>query len=241
MSRSLLNGALFPSFPLSPFLVLLLPLGATGARAEPTRILVGSAATLATPIPTRPMEDRRFDFELPAQGLVELAWEAAPGALFYQLQVAVGGDFSALANESQQLVLGEPATRVELVGPPAGAYSWRVAAIDDQGRRGPWSRIRRFSVNEGPPPAEGEGPELEIGSAVPLGSKVLVRGTATTEGRVEAWVNGVPSGEVPVGEGGEFSVMLDANQIGRNLVRLVAMDKRGQTTIRQTSFYFSGH
>ena len=78
-------------------------------------------------------------------------------------------------------------------------------------------------------------------STTPLGAKAIVRGRTDTDGRLEAWVNGVPSGDVPLASGGDFSVMLDANLLGKNVVRLIAVDKRGRTSYAETSFRYSGN
>ena len=34
--------------------------------------------------------------------------------------------------------------------------------------------------------------------------------------------------------------MLDANTLGRNVVRILAVDKRGRTSTRETSFNYGG-
>jgi len=220
--------------------LILLTLGSSRADAAPTRLSPGSSAQVTAPALMRPMDERRFDFEEPAEGVVEVAWDESPGAVLYWLQVSESEDFSALANEKQQLVVGDPPTRAEIVGLPAGGYYLRVAAVDDQGRRGTWSPLRRFSVNEGPPPAAGEGPALEITSAVAAGDMVIIHGTASSGVRIEASVNGMPGGELTVGDEGDFSMMVEANVLGQNAVTLLAVDKSGRTTTRETSFHYGG-
>lgn len=227
---------------LKPALVLSLTLllAAFSAAAAPTRISLGSSSEVSAPGQTRPMDERRFDFEKPAEEVIELAWSELPRAALYQVQISGSDDFSSPLNERQQLVLGEPATRAELSGLPAGGYYWRVAGVDSQGRRGTWSSVRRFSVNEGPPPATGEGPPLKISSAVPAGDRVIISGTTVAGVRVEASVNGEAAGDIPVNDSGEFSAMLDANVLGRNVVRLIAVDERGRSSTAETSFHYGG-
>ena len=230
-SRSLLAIAL---------LLGLAPAAPPAARAA-VRLETSPAADVPPPMTTRPMNQRRFDFEDPSQGTITLAWEAVPGAKLYQVQLSRSEGFAELLNPSHQFVLGDGATSAELAGLPEGGYYWRVAAIDGKGRRGHWSRVTLFSVNEGPPPAADEGPQLQISSTTPVGDKAIVKGRTNTDGRLEAWVNGVPAGDVPIAGDGEFSVMLDANLIGKNVVRLIAVDKRGSVTYAETSFRYSGN
>ncbi len=220
--------------------LLLLAYGPSSAGAAPTRLDSGTRAAVTAPALIRPMDERRFDFEEPAEGVVELSWDACRDATLYWMQVSEAEDFSLLANEKQQLVLGDPPTRAEIVGLPPGGYYLRVAAVDDQGRRGTWSKVRRFSVNQGPPPAAGEGPALEITSAVAAGDMVIIHGTAPSGVRIEASVNGMPAGELTVGDEGDFSMMVEANVLGQNAVTLLAVDKSGRTTTRETSFHYGG-
>lgn len=205
-----------------------------------TRIDLKAKSSVTAPALSRPMDERRFDFEDPAAGIVEMAWDASRGAALYRLQVSAKDDFSEPTNRNHQLVLGEHETRAEIAGLPAGGYYVRVAAIDSEGRQGSWSPVRRFSVNQGAPPATGEGPALVITNTVAAGSMVIVHGTATAGVRVEASVNGVLTNEVTVGDEGSFSLMVEANTIGRNAVKLMAIDRSGRSTTQDTSFYYGG-
>lgn len=221
-------------------LVMLLLAPVWPAAAAPVQIGLSASADIQPPLATRPMEQRRFDFEEPSTGTVPFAWEAVSGAALYQVQVSAEKDFSELKNPAQQFVLGGDTTEAQITGLPEGAYYWRIAAIDREGRRSAWSRQRGFSVNEGPPPAAGDGPSLTIASTTPAGIKCIVRGITSADGRLEIWVNGVPGGDVPIGEGGEFSALVDANQIGKNKIRLIAIDRSGSTAVAETSFHYHG-
>lgn len=208
--------------------------------ARTTRISLGSDAQVTAPALRRPLDERRFDFEEPAEGVVEISWDECRGAALYRVQVSEKEDFSEPLNRSHQLVLVDRETRVEFVGLPAGGYYVLVAAIDGEGRQGSWSPLRRFSVNQGAPPPAGEGPALVITDSVPAGAMVIVHGTTAPGVRVEASVNGVRSGEIIVGEGGAFSMMVEANSIGQNSVELLAIDKSGRSSTAATSFYYGG-
>ena len=131
---------------------------------------------------------------------------------------------------------------MEVVGLATGGYYWRVAAVDVDGNVGPWSRVRRFSVNAGlPAGSSAKAPDLKITGQTPIGAKVLIRGMTSPDARVEAYMNGRSAGDVPVGMEGDFSVMLDATAVGRNAIRLVAVNKEGGSAEAETEYWYSGN
>jgi hypothetical protein len=77
----------------------------------------------------------------PSRYEVDLDWEAVGGAKAYLLQISASEDFSHPIAEK----ITEDTTyrwRTDI----AGSYYWRVAAIDPEGERGPFSEFNTFSI-----------------------------------------------------------------------------------------------
>lgn len=68
------------------------------------------------------------------------SWTAVPGAAKYRIQISAAPDFTDIRVDREVV-------RTTYVGPgtlQAGAYYWRVAALDQKSSRGPWSADAQF-------------------------------------------------------------------------------------------------
>lgn len=115
------------------------------------------------PAPLSPPENGRLRDPLPQFG-----WAEPQGAASYQLEIATTPDFAdpVLRHEGltgESLALASPL--------PLGAYFWRIATTDTEGRQGPWGDVQSFEILE--PPADPSIQEVESGRgrlAIRLGS-----------------------------------------------------------------------
>jgi hypothetical protein len=97
---------------------------------------------LGRPQLVEPADRRSID---PAAGEVALAWEAIDGARGYRLQVAAGPLFTDSLVDDERTA---PAALLRIG--ETGSFFWRVAAVDERGDPGPWSRPRSFRAGSGP-------------------------------------------------------------------------------------------
>lgn len=104
-----------------------------------------SGLSEARPLPEAPILGRPEDnqeFLLTTTETVELAWTPVEGAASYALQVSQ----SRLFVNNVIDVENRTKTTATLGVGGAGSFLWRVAAIDNDGQRGPWSSMHRFRV-----------------------------------------------------------------------------------------------
>ncbi|NBT24993.1 MAG: hypothetical protein EBT09_00245 [Actinobacteria bacterium] len=104
----------------------------------------------ATPVPAATVVLQRIVLEQPAQDFVttvgasvEFRWKQVPGARKYRVQMCLADDCW------QDLRLERITDQVSMSYSPdrSGAWMWRVAAIGDNDRLGPWPEfLRRFSA-----------------------------------------------------------------------------------------------
>ncbi len=76
-----------------------------------------------------------------------LSWGGVPGAARYRVQVALEPSFRSRLIDRE---LTDPT--LDFTPDKPGAYVWRVASIDEQGRVGPFGEVRRLEVAPEPPP-----------------------------------------------------------------------------------------
>ena len=105
----------------------------------------------STPVPAATVVLQRIVLEQPAQDFVttagasvEFRWKQVPGARKYRVQMCLADDCW------QDLRLERITDQVSMSYAPdrSGAWMWRVAAIGDNDRLGPWPEfLRRFSAN----------------------------------------------------------------------------------------------
>ena len=77
-----------------------------------------------------------------------LSWSAVPGAARYHLQVNNIPIFEGTYNKIENW--GLSGTSYTIMGYPEAYFPrlyWRVQAIDANGRQGPWSEVREFTIS----------------------------------------------------------------------------------------------
>jgi hypothetical protein len=105
------------------------------------------------PVLTAPDDD--FEIFLDADVELVLTWAPVPGAQSYALQVAPSRFFVRNVIDVQDR--RETTAKVGLQG--EGTFVWRVAAVDANGVKSPWSELRRFRVTSAvESDASGSGP-----------------------------------------------------------------------------------
>lgn len=117
-------------------------IAADGLEGRDARTTFRLKARPQAPLLQEPGPDHRT-----SRAEVPLAWTRNPAAHRYRLQVADGADFAAPRLDRDNLV--DPGARLAL---PPGVTHWRVAGIDAQGERGPWSAAGRITREPEPPP-----------------------------------------------------------------------------------------
>lgn len=120
--------------------------GTTREVGELERVTqVAGGLSQAKPLPRAPLLDQPDDnreFSLAATNIVRLTWEPVQSARGYALQVSQSRLFvdNVIEDEDRTKTVATLGLRGE------GTFVWRVAAVDDDGQRGPWSTIHRFRV-----------------------------------------------------------------------------------------------
>ena len=106
----------------------------------------------------------------------------------------------------------------------SGSYYWKVAAVTTAGKKGPFSRHRRFRVSSEKikDRTDAEPPVLEITEFVPVGQMVIVNGR--TEPGATLWAD---NEKIEVSDDGIFYAVLRLRKEGVNKLRFVAQDTAG--------------
>lgn len=117
-------------------------------KGQVTSFRGGEVAAVRTmlrfPRSVLPGIDARFQYQ---HGMViPLSWKAVPNAARYHVQIATELSFREIVSET--LVTG---TKLEFAPPRAGAYAWRVAAVDKTGTLGEYGFSRRIFCETEPP------------------------------------------------------------------------------------------
>ena len=102
-------------------------------------------------------------------------------------------------------------------------------------------RLREEPPRLRPASEQAPPPNLEIESKTQFGDRMIIRGTASMDGRLEVFINGAYPEDVPIRPDGQFSVMVEATVDGLNVVRLIATNKSGQTTVREVELHATGY
>jgi hypothetical protein len=132
-----------------------------------------------------------------AQGVTLLVWNAVPGATGYRVMVDFSPGFARPLYDRQ----GVRATQMELRALDAGAYYWKVAAVDSAGSEGGFSELWRFTLAKAPPSAAAP-PPLSVDAAELKGNILHVRGR--TEPGASLTLNGERLEVQPDGTFNEF-------------------------------------
>lgn len=225
--------------------------GASEVRAlEGSVTLVGSEGQIEVPESTRVALDRgeiretsellppprllrprdRRSFVAPRESRVTLSWEAVESADFYHSQVARRPLFTSIEQEVDSVA----GTRHQLHPLPPGTYYWRIAAVDERGRRGRWSAARALRVvgSEFRDPQDTEPPPLTVSEILVVGTNAILSGR--TEPGAQVWI---ADERVDVNEDGSFTWVIKLRRDGRNDIQLLAEDAAGNETRRVSQAY----
>lgn len=205
-------------------------------RVEPLQEVVQRRGQLSEPrpIPQAPVlltPRENFERRLDDEGALELSWRPVYGASRYALQVSRTPLF--VDNIIDTADRRKEKATLEVKG--SGSFVWRVAAIDADDRRGPWSQPRKFRVIARA--ADGseqdtEPPQLALNDVQAYGSIFIVSG-ATEPGATVA-VRGEP---VKVAANGTFTKTVQVYENGWSFVEVRAKDAYGNETVRPLRLY----
>jgi hypothetical protein len=132
----------------------------------------GAKTTLPTvPQLTGPPDKSELNFPDLPLGQTILTWSGVPGASAYRVMV----DFSPAFTRPLYDRRGQRATQMELRGLDAGAYYWRVSALDASGSEGDFSERWRFSIGR-TQAAAAPAPALSLETLEIKGNVLHVRG-----------------------------------------------------------------
>jgi hypothetical protein len=171
--------------------------GNLGPWSSVRTITVNDPAPPPAPILLSPPNDGRF-----GPGNVTFAWEAAPRAKFYELQVDTSSTFS---NANRTWIRGITGTRHTLSFTSERRYFWRVRGANDSLSAGPWSSTRSFEIKNGSPPAPAPPPASQTAPPPSTGGTALasltlnqdvVFGGGTVQGTVTLTAAAPPGGAV---------------------------------------------
>ena len=164
---------------------------------------------------------------------VELSWQPHPEARAYALQVSRSRLFSSLEIDARRTSTSAT-TRVS----DQGAFYWRVATIDQDGRPGPFSPFRRFRVVGGigtgsPGTSDKTPPILDLKPPFRIGGQYYM-----FEGKAEPGASVfLDDEEIAVETDGSFKKLVSFNKVGRNTVVVRAVDPSGNQTIKRENVY----
>jgi hypothetical protein len=183
-----------------------------------------------TPRLLAPTDQNIFVYTSPKDMSTTLAWEKMPQAALYHLQLSERALFSDPILDKADIKV----STVELPGLPPAAYYWRVAAVDDQGRPGPWSPARKFRITttEVRDRSDKTPPALSITEFTQNGPFLIVNGK--TEPGATLWVD---DEKIDVDETGVFFQVVRLKKEGANQVRIVAQDRAGNESRKTLEAY----
>lgn len=193
-----------------------------GIRAGSSGELAAKRALPQVPRLVAPRDQRVFIFDEPGTEKVTLNWELVAGAATYHLVISDKSLFTDSLYDANR-----SGSSAVLDGVPAGSYFWKVAAITESGKRGPFSKPRRFRVSSQKirDRADEVPPALEITEFVPVGLMVIVNGR--TEPGATLWAD---NEKVDVYDDGTFYAVLRLRKEGVNKLRFVSQDTAGNET-----------
>jgi hypothetical protein len=178
----------------------------------------------AQPVPIEPANNLEIDHTL--QHKLRLAWDMVTGAKYYALQVSRNRLFSDNVIDVDK----RSKTYATLAVLGEGTFLWRVAAIDRDGRVGPWSRPQKFRVvDRGRRPDEEDStpPLLSLDQVQSYGSIFII------SGRTEPGASVTLNGElVTVEADGTFTRTVQFTEEGWTTIVIRARDPRGNETVR---------
>lgn len=165
---------------------------------------------------------------------VTLEWADVEGAKEYQLQVSRSRLFA-----TQEINSTRTNSRAVAEVSSEGVFYWRVASVDRNGRRGPFSDFRRFRVagvgsslenlaGDKSPPA------LQVKRPFPIGGQFYL-----IEGKVEPGASVFINDEevTDVASDGSFKKLIGLGKVGWNSVVIKAVDLAGNQEIKREKVY----
>lgn len=179
----------------------------------------------AQPVPVQPANNLEIDHTL--QHELRLAWDPVSGANRYILQISRNRLFSDNVIDAED----RTKTSATLAVLGEGTFLWRVAAVDSDGRAGPWSRPQKFRVvDRGRRPDEEDAtpPLLNLEQVQSYGSIFIIAG------RTEPGASVTLNGElVTVEADGTFTRTVQFTDEGWTTIVIRARDPRGNETVRR--------
>lgn len=195
---------------------------------------VGTALSAPKPLPPAPQPMAPKDnlaVGLAPGAKVVLRWAPLQGATGYDLEVSrnrlfVDNVIDVSKRRKNEATLGVQGT---------GSFLWRVAAVGNDGTRGPWSDARAFRVvnrSSGTHDVKHKPPSLVIDEVRAYGNIFILSGH--TDPGAEVTLNGE---QVTVEADGSFTKTFQARQDGWSFVEIKAHDAWGDETVRRRRVY----
>ncbi len=178
--------------------------------------------------PANSYEQKESDREL------RISWKQVIGAAHYQLQISRNQLFTDNIIEVDR----RKKTTATLGVRGAGSFVWRVAAVDANDRRGPWSTVHRFRITSergeksSDRAKDTEPPPLALDNPQAYGSIFIISGV--TEPGAFVTVRGEP---VTVAADGSFAKTLQVYDNGWSFVEVRAKDAYGNESSRPIRLY----
>lgn len=195
---------------------------------------VGTALSAPKPLPPAPQPMAPKDnlaVALAPGAKVVLRWAPLQGATGYDLEVSrnrlfVDNLIDVSKRRKNEATLGVQGT---------GSFLWRVAAVGNDGTRGPWSDPRVFRVVDrsgGNRGMKHKPPTLVIDEVRAYGNIFILSGH--TDPGADVTLNGE---QVTVEADGSFTKTFQARQDGWSFVEIKAHDAWGDETVRRRRVY----
>jgi hypothetical protein len=191
--------------------------------------LAAVQALPAAPALLAPGDNADIDFD--RERRMRVAWSAVPGGDHYALQISRNRLFvdNVIDVSNRRKLDAMLAIQGE------GSFLWRVAAINAENLRGPWSAPGRFriaSFQTGGVTEDKSPPELEIQDVQSYGSIFIVNGK--TEAGASVWVN---DESVTVEADGAFTKTIQLAQSGWAFLEIRAADAAGNEATRRNRVF----
>ena len=183
------------------------------------------------PAPTLLAPAENADVDIDRERRLRIAWAEVDGSERYALQISRNRLFVDNVIDVANRRRAEATLGVQ----GEGTFLWRVAAINEENERGPWSEPGRFRVasfRTGGGPEDREPPELEVQDVQSYGSIFIVSGR--TEPGASVWIN---EESVTVEADGAFTKTIQLIQSGWAFLEVKAADVAGNEATRRNRVF----